>query len=114
MTKYNTTINDNQTLTIGLSTFTSSWDASGQVPERAVESGAISRFGSIDPTEGGETSRTNAWVKHTAAQGDGGIFENQLYYTKYDFKLISNFTFFLNDPVNGDQITQSESRNIYG
>jgi outer membrane cobalamin receptor len=114
MTKYNTTINDNQTLTIGASTFTSSWDASGQVPERAVASGVISRFGSIDPTEGGETSRTNAWVKHTAAQDDGGIFENQLYYTKYHFKLISNFTFFLNDPVNGDQITQSESRNIYG
>ncbi|HEY9046507.1 MAG TPA: TonB-dependent receptor, partial [Ohtaekwangia sp.] len=47
-------------------------------------------------------------------QNDGGTFENQLYYTKYNFNLISNFTFFLYDPVNGDQITQSESRNIYG
>jgi outer membrane cobalamin receptor len=114
MSRYSTRMNDNEILTIGLSTFTSSWDASGQIPERAVESGEITRFGSIDPTEGGETSRTNAWVKYINTQNDGGIFENQLYYTKCDFNLISNFTFFLNDPVNGDQITQRESRNIYG
>ncbi|HEY9046545.1 MAG TPA: TonB-dependent receptor, partial [Ohtaekwangia sp.] len=114
MSKYNSYLSENEILTIGFSTFTSSWDASGQIPERAVESGLISRFGSIDPTEGGKTSRTNVWFKHVKKQNDGGTFENQLYYTKYNFNLISNFTFFLYDPVNGDQITQSESRNIYG
>jgi len=114
MSKYNAYLRDNEMLTIGFSTFTSGWDASGQIPERAVESGLISRFGSIDPTEGGQTSRTNVWIKHVKTQHDGGIFENQLYYTKYNFNLISNFTFFLHDPINGDQITQSESRNIYG
>lgn len=114
MGKYNTYLGDDEVLTIGLSTFNSRWDASGQLPERAVESGEITRFGSIDPTEGGETSRSNVWLRYLNTLDNGAVFENQLYYTKYDFNLISNFTFFLNDPVNGDQITQSESRNIYG
>ncbi len=114
MGKYNAYRGDREALTIGLSTFTSGWDASGQVPTRAVKDGSISRFGSIDPTEGGETSRTNAWIKYINACNDGGVFENQFYFSKYDFNLISNFTFFLNDPINGDQITQRESRKIYG
>jgi outer membrane receptor protein involved in Fe transport len=105
---------DTEALTIGLSTFNSRWDASGQIPERAVRDGLITRFGAIDPTEGGETSRTNAWVKHVKVHDNGGMFKNQLFLSKYDFNLVSNFTFFLNDPLNGDQITQSESRTIYG
>lgn len=114
MGKYHARRSTGESLTIGLSMFNSRWDASGQIPERAVEDGTITRFGSIDPTEGGETSRTNAWVKYIKALDNGGVFENQLHFSKYDFNLISNFTFFLNDPVNGDQITQKESRSIYG
>ncbi|RAW02256.1 TonB-dependent receptor [Pseudochryseolinea flava] len=111
--KYNAYRDDKEALSIGISTFNSRWDASGQVPVRAIKDGSIARFGSIDPTEGGETSRTNAWIKYTNTQDNGGVFENQLSFSKYDFYLVSNFTFFLNDPINGDQITQSESRNIY-
>lgn len=114
MAKYNAYRGDGEAFTIGLSTFNSRWDASGQVPIRSINDGSITRFGSIDPTEGGETSRTNAWIKYLVTRDNSGAFENQLYFSKYDFSLISNFTFFLNDPVNGDQITQSESRNIYG
>jgi outer membrane cobalamin receptor len=114
MGKYNAYRGDREALTIGLSAFNSRWDASGQVPVRAVDAGSITRFGSIDPTEGGETARTNAWIRYLNTRPDGGVFENQFYFSKYDFNLVSNFTFFLNDPVNGDQITQSESRNIYG
>lgn len=114
MAKYNAYRDDKEALTIGLSSFNSRWDASGQIPARAVGDGTITRFGAIDPTEGGETARTNAWVRYLNTRDNGGIFENQLYFSMYDFNLVSNFTFFLNDPVNGDQITQSESRNIYG
>lgn len=112
--KYTAYLDGNQVVTVGLSTFNSQWDASGQVPERAIANGDISRFGSIDPTEGGETSRSNAWIKHLKTLDNGAVIENQLYYSRYDFKLISNFTFFLHDLVDGDQITQDESRNIYG
>ena len=41
-------------------------------------------------------------------------WENQAYYSRYIFNLYSNFTFYLNDPVNGDEINQAEKRNVLG
>jgi len=112
--KYNLSINDNTQLTASLSSFTSKWNASGQVPERAVANRTISRFGSIDPTEGGNTERHNANVILTNRFKNGATWENQAFYSRYKFNLWSNFTFFLNDPVNGDEIQQAENRNIFG
>jgi hypothetical protein len=107
-------IKNNDQLTFGASFFTSRWDASGQIPTRAVNSGMITRFGSIDNTEGGETSRTNLFVKHSHQFANGAYLIQQAYAVHYDFSLYSNFTFYLNDPANGDQINQKESRMIYG
>ena len=45
---------------------------------------------------------------------NGDLLKNQLYYTNYDFELYSNFTFFLNNNVDGDQIRQKEKRNLFG
>ncbi len=112
--KYHQKVSRNQTLELSASTFTSSWDASGQIPVRAVESGMITRFGAIDDTEGGQTSRTNLNAKLITETNDGGLVENQFYFSNYEFELVSNFTFYLEDPVNGDQITQTENRQIYG
>ncbi len=112
--KYNLSITENTQLSLSVSTFKSKWNASGQIPTRAVENGTIDRFGSIDPSEGGNTQRQNAnlIIKHRF--NDGSNFTNQFYYTKYDFNLYSNFSFFLKDSVNGDEIQQSELRNIIG
>lgn len=112
--KYNLALSNNTFLTASLSAFSSKWDASGQIPTRAVEDGTIDRFGSIDPSEGGNTERYNANIilAHTFKNGDS--WENQAYYSKYKFNLYSNFTFFANDPINGDGIQQAESRNIFG
>lgn len=112
--KYTSSLNSKTHLNAGLSYFTSSWNASGQIPERAVKDGTITRFGSIDDSEGGETSRANAFVKLSHAFSDRTTFEQQVYAIYYDFNLYSNFTFYLNDPVNGDEIQQKESRMIYG
>jgi outer membrane cobalamin receptor len=112
--KLNTAIGKNNKLTLTGSTLSSDWDASGQIPERAVKSGMTGRFGYIDNTEGGYTSRSNASAKLTSYLSPNTTWENQAYYTNYHFNLHSNFTFFLNDPVNGDQIRQRENRNIYG
>lgn len=112
--KFHQRVAENKTIEISASSFTSSWNASGQIPLRAIESGQISRFGAIDDTEGGETGRTNLNFNLITDLPDGGTVQNQVFFSKYDFELVSNFTFFLNDPINGDQITQSESRNIYG
>ncbi|MGZ3884205.1 MAG: TonB-dependent receptor, partial [Bacteroidia bacterium] len=113
--KYTGQLNARNFLSFSGSTFKSGWDASGQIPSRAVKDGDISRFGSIDPTEGGTTDRTNANVMLTTSLKHGGIIKNQVYYSNYHFNLYSNFTFFLNDTVNGDQINQTENgRNLYG
>lgn len=112
--KVNTYISEDRILDISFSSFRSEWDASGQIPERAVTSGLISRFGAIDNTEGGSTSRNNINVSLTKFFIDGSSFRNQLFYSQYDFDLFSNFTLFLLDSVNGDGIRQKENRSIFG
>lgn len=112
--KYNLAINDRSQFSASVSAFKSSWDASGQVPERAVEQGLITRFGSLDPTEGGNTERYNLNAVINTQLNNKWQWENQLYYSRYLFNLYSNFTFFANDPVNGDGIQQEEKRNLLG
>src|SRR6185436_20173604 len=92
----------------------SNWDASGQVPSRAVANGTIDRFGSIDPTEGGSSERYNVNIIASHKLANGSTWENQAWYSRYKFNLYSDFTFFLFDPVNADEINQAEERNIYG
>ncbi|CAG5067985.1 hypothetical protein DYBT9623_00713 [Dyadobacter sp. CECT 9623] len=112
--KYHGHITPSTNLTFTASTFWSKWNHSGQIPDRALESGLIGFYGSIDPTEGGETSRTNANVQLVTVTPSNFVIKNQLFYSNYNFELFSNFTFFLEDSLNGDQIKQKEQRNLYG
>ena len=112
--KYNAVISKATQFTFSASAFKSKWDASGQIPERAVDNGTIKRFGSIDPTEGGNTERYNANIVFSTQFKSGSTWQNQAFCNRYKFNLYSNFTFFLNDPVNGDEINQAEARNIFG
>jgi len=105
---------ENDKVTLTASHFTSRWDASGQIPQREVDNENITRFGAIDDTEGGETSRTNLNVTYDKYITDNTTLKANAYYSKYAFDLYSNFTFFLEDPVNGDQIKQKEDRQIFG
>ncbi len=100
-------------LSLSIGSFGSSWDANGQIPERAVNAGLISRFGSIDTTEGGTTSRSNINLQFRSGNEKHKL-ESQIYYCAYRFKLFSNFTFFLNDPIKGDEIEQDDNRSILG
>jgi len=112
--KYNLTLSSSTQLTASASAFKSKWDASGQVPTRAVDDGTIDRFGSIDPSEGGNTERYNANLNVSHTFNNHITWNNQVYYSRYIFNLFSNFTFFLNDDVYGDGINQAESRNVFG
>ncbi|WP_309612927.1 TonB-dependent receptor plug domain-containing protein [Flavobacterium sp.] len=112
--KYTSILTDNSKLSIIVSRFTSKWNASGQIPQRLVDSGAISRFGAVDDTEGGNTSRTNINVALTKPINESTYIKSNAFYSNYNFELYSNFTFFLEDPINGDQIRQKENRDIYG
>ena len=112
--KYTSILNNNSKLAIIASHFTSKWDASGQIPQRLIDNETISRFGAVDATEGGKTSRTNFNIAYTKPINENTFVKSNVFYSNYEFELYSNFTFFLEDPINGDQIRQKEKRNIYG
>ena len=112
--KHKYTLNDKNFLKVQASHFRSSWNASGQIPESAVEQGIISRFGAIDADEGGQTQRTNVALQLNSYLGKKSVVKSQVYYSNYNFTLFSNFTFFLEDSINGDRIKQQENRNIFG
>ena len=92
----------------------SKWNASGQIPDRAVSEGIIGFYGALDPNEGGVTSRTNANAQTLTTLRNGDVIKNQFYYSYYTFDLHTNFTFYLVDTVNGDEIRQKEARNMFG
>ena len=102
------------TLALDVAGYGAAWDASGQVPERAVQSGLISRFGAIDALEGGTTGHQHANVRYGVDGPDGQRLDVQAYGVRYDFKLFSNFTFFLENPEQGDMIEQTDERVTYG
>lgn len=112
--KYTAFSSNNDKISVTASHFTSRWDASGQIPQRAVDDGSITRFGAIDDTEGGETERTNVNLEFSKYISNNTRFKTNAFYSHYAFELYSNFTFFLEDPINGDQIKQKEDRQIFG
>ena len=112
--KFHTHLNETNKLAFSVSSFSSAWDASGQIPQRAVDSGLITRFGTIDDLEGGQTGRQNLNLIYTATGEHNSRLLIQPYFSRYNFKLFSNFTFFLDDPENGDMIEQTDDRTILG
>lgn len=92
----------------------SQWNASGEIPLRAVHDGSLDRFGAIDPSEGGKTLRSTLRLNYHYDTPAGGRFFANAYGQYYKFDLFTNFSFFLNDPVNGDGIQQSDRRVMYG
>jgi hypothetical protein len=92
----------------------SQWNGSGEIPFRAVTDGTVDRFGAIDPSEGGKTIRSTGRLNYHHDTTAGGRFFANAYGQYYKFDLYTNFTFFLNDPVNGDGFQQSDRRIVYG
>lgn len=89
------------------------WNATEASPQRAIDSGLIDRFGSIDPTDGGHTYRYSVGGEWQHGSGQT-LSKIQAYGLGYDLGLISNFTFFLDDPVRGDQREQVDHRFVTG
>lgn len=89
------------------------WDSTDQIPRSAVDSGQIGRFGAIDPSDGGETSRYSlSYDQHHDFGGGRAVVD--AYAIRSKLKLWSNFTFFLDDTTNGDQFEQAEERTVIG
>ena len=87
------------------------WNATDQIPLRAVQSGQLGRFDLIDPTDGGQAQRyslSGAWRNSTATSST----EINAYLARWTLDLYSNFTYFLDNPVNGDQFNQPDRRTM--
>jgi hypothetical protein len=93
--------------------FDGTWDASGQIPARVVAAG-LSRYGAIDATEGGHTSRYQLDAGLRSRGSAPGSWSVRAYAVRYRLDLFSNFTYFLNDPINGDGIRQVDRRTGLG
>jgi outer membrane receptor protein involved in Fe transport len=98
---------------VTLMAYQSRWDATDQIPQRAIDSGAIGRFGAVDSSDGGDTERYSLSAELHRATGDGG-WRASVYAIHYRLDLFSNFTYFLDRPDTGDQFLQRDRRNVFG
>lgn len=98
---------------VGLGGYSGRWDSPDQIPQRAVDQGLIGRLGFLDPTVGGRSYRINLNGGLERDLGPGRLALSGYAY-RYRLQLFSNFTYFLDDPVDGDQFEQSDRRNVYG
>lgn len=98
-----------QGMTLSAMAYKANWTATNQIARRAVDAGIVGRFGSLDPSDGGRTLRTSLNLESWSRDADSETLAN-IYVTGYDLDLFSNFTYFLEDPVNGDQIRQTDNR----
>ena len=93
--------------------YSAKWHATDQIPLRAVQAGTIGRFDSIDQSSGGEASRysiSGAWRQSTGSTSS----KVNAYVVRSHLDLFSNFTYFLDSPVNGDQFAQPDRRTTTG
>ena len=93
--------------------YESQWIATDQIPQRVVSQGLVDRFGSLNPSDGGKTSRYALSGDVGLPLGDGR-FNANAYALRSRLDLFSDFTYFLDDPVHGDQFEQAESRTMLG
>jgi TonB-dependent receptor-like protein len=89
------------------------WNSTDQVPQRAIETGTIGRFGSVDGTDGGDTYRYSASGEWQRTRRNATL-KLAGYAIATNLNLFSNFTYFLDDPVHGDQIHQHDRRLVSG
>jgi hypothetical protein len=93
--------------------YDSRWTSTDQVPLRAVNDGSLDRFGSLDPSDGGRTRRISLSAQQRTAT-DTGSWQAGAYAISSRLNLWSNFTFFLDHPITGDQFEQAEERRVLG
>jgi hypothetical protein len=104
---------ENNGMSITGMAYASRWNSTDQVPTRAIDSGILSRWGTLNPSDGGDTTRfslSGRWAQETAS-----------YRTKVEafamhstLDLFNNFTYFLSHPIIGDQFRQFDRRTMIG
>jgi hypothetical protein len=100
-------------LTLTAMAYSNGWNSTDQVAQRAIDQGIIGRFGTLDPTDGGVSSRfsLSSNFSHSSEYGQSKV---SAYVVRSDLQLYNNFTNFLDNPVNGDQFNQLDRRTLGG
>lgn len=93
--------------------YSNGWNSTDQVAQRAIDQGLIGRYGSLDPTDGGTSSRFSL-SGNWAQSSNYGQTRLNAYVIRSSLQLYNDFTYFLDDPVNGDQFSQIDKRTVYG
>ncbi|MBL0938620.1 MAG: TonB-dependent receptor [Gemmatimonadaceae bacterium] len=112
MARYSWQGNQQSVSVLGLA-YHNTWSASDQIPERLVSEGSLARFGQVDPSLGGLTTRASLSLDATRVRGTTRT-QIEAFAVRYDFELFSNFTYFLDNSESGDQIRQQDGRAIFG
>jgi hypothetical protein len=107
---YTTALSTNEKLGFRLLFGRNDFYSSGQIPLDLVNTGLLDRFGFVDPTDGGRVKLGTASVYYSKVRSNGDTFKADGFLSRSLFDLYSNFTYFLNDPVNGDAFQQHDSR----
>jgi hypothetical protein len=107
---YTRHLDHKQSLGFKLNVGTNDFYSSGQLPLDLIDSGELNRFGYIDPNDGGRVRQGTFGTYYKRERANGDIFKVDGFLSRSLFDLYSNFTFFLNDPVHGDEIQQHDSR----
>lgn len=108
LVRYSVNVGDGR-LTLTSMLYSNEWLSADQIPQRAVTQGLISRLGSLDDTVGGAAKRNSV-----SSQWNRDDLRVSLYLVQSELNLFSNFTYFLQDPINGDQFEQVDERRMYG
>jgi outer membrane receptor protein involved in Fe transport len=95
--------------------YSAAWNATDQIPQRALGQGLVTRFGAIDPSDGGRTSRYSVSY-NTEHRFENGVFKANAYAIESRLDLFSDFTYNLDNttPRNADQFEQAEHRRVIG
>ncbi|WP_394651581.1 TonB-dependent receptor, partial [uncultured Acinetobacter sp.] len=104
---------EDQNTSFGLQHYQAKWDATDQIPEHLVQNGQLDRFDSLDPSDGGKSKRTALWFNRNQ-RTDREFSQFSAYAVRSELNLFSNFTYFLDDPLRGDQFEQAEKRTLLG
>jgi len=99
--------------TLSAMAYSNGWNSTDQVAQRAIDQGLIGRFGTLDPTDGGVSSRFSL-SGNLAGSSEYGQSKISAYAVNSSLRLYNNFTYFLDDPASGDQFSQMDRRTVYG
>lgn len=107
---YTRRLSDTQALGFKFNLGRNDFVSSGQIPLDLISAGQLDRFGFLDPTQGGRVRTGMGGIYYRKEGAAGQTLKVDGFVARSLFDLYNNFTYFLNDEVNGDEFQQHDSR----